>query len=116
MAPTNSYGDLRLRFIHCPDYTRDDALTRWGDPNRIAQNEVRRACPWCASWLRQKGDTEGPFDSIVSCVNLACTMLPTGGCYWEPWPDGWTAENKQRWNQRADHLSTKGATECKPAT
>ncbi len=88
-----------------------DARERWGDPNRIAENEVERACPWCASWLRNDGKSEGVFEKVVECKNLMCPLLPTGGCYWEPWPDGWTDENKRRQptrKLRPDSVSING--------
>lgn len=73
-------------------HTASDARMRWGDPNQ-ERNEVERACPWCASWLINKGKGEPSFEHVVECGNLMCPLLPTGGCYWEPWPDGWTDEN-----------------------
>ncbi|MBW3538741.1 MAG: hypothetical protein KY476_00575 [Planctomycetes bacterium] len=83
----------------CPDYTAEDARQRWGAPERVGTDAVERTCPWCASWLRKKNRSEGPFARVVECVNLVCPLLPTGGCYWEPWPKGWTAENKAAWSR-----------------
>ncbi len=79
-------------------YTAEDARVRWGNPNRIDSDrvEVERACPWCASWLADKQNSHPPFDHVVECPNLMCPLLPTGGCYWEPWPEGWTEENQKR--------------------
>lgn len=87
--------------MKCPEYTIIEAFERWGEPGRIYPKQVKRACPWCASWLQQLGKPQGPFDSVVECVNVMCPMFPSGGCYWEPWPDGWSEANKQRWVERA---------------
>lgn len=89
--------------MQCPEYTETDAMDRWGAPSAP---RVYRACPWCASWLSDKGRGEGPFPKVAECVNLACPMLPTGGCYWEPLPDGWTEEAKRRWNVWKINLMT----------
>ena len=89
------------RIVTCPDYTVEDARLRWGDPGRVDSDQVERACPWCASWLRDKGRSEHVFDSTVECTNLSCPMIQASGkCYWEPYPDGWTEANKTEWITR----------------
>jgi hypothetical protein len=88
-----------MRFMACPDYTVKDARERWRGPR---DEQVDRACPWCASYLfpsdeKLSGQTE-IFDQVVECRNLVCPMVSgSGKCYWEPYPDGWTVENKGKW-------------------
>ncbi len=87
--------------------TAKDARERWGEPNRNADNEVECACPWCAVWLRDEGKSEAPFLTVVECKNLMCPLLPTGGCYWEPFPGGWTFENQRIWDQKNERKNEK---------